>query len=74
MRPTATYPDVLEFLPKAAEHAVGRGGAALAKARVVLDVFSDALSAAHDYDELTSRGLAPGAAAQRVFADHFGSR
>jgi len=74
MRPTATYPDVLEFLPKAAEHTVGRGGAALAKLRIVLDAMADGLSAAHDYQELTSRGLAPGAAAQRVFADHFGSR
>ncbi len=74
MRPTTTYPDVLEFLPKAAEQAAGRGGAALAKVRIVLGAIGDGLSAAHDYQELTARGMAPDSAAQRVFADHFESR
>ena len=44
MRPTTTYPDVLEFLPKAAEQAAGRGGAALAKVRIVLGALGDGLS------------------------------
>ena len=74
MRPTTTYPDVLEFLPKAAEQAAGRGGTLLAKVRLVLDVMGDGFSAAQEYRELTARGMAPDAAAQRVFADHFESR
>ncbi|HJZ42143.1 MAG TPA: hypothetical protein VJ233_00340 [Hyphomicrobiaceae bacterium] len=74
MRPTTTYPDTLHFLPEAAGTDAGRGAALRAGIRTVLGAFRDGLSAAHDYKRLTARGVAPDAAASRVFAAHFEAR
>lgn len=74
MRPTTTYPDTLHFLAEAAGNDTRRGTALLATIRTVLDALHDGLSAAHDYKKLTARGVAPDAAASRVFADHFEAR
>ncbi len=74
MRPTTTYPDTLHFLPEAAGNDTARGAALLGAIRTVLGALRDGLSAAHDYRKLTARGVAPDAAASRVFADHFEAR
>jgi hypothetical protein len=73
MRPTSTYPAALDFLPAEAG-TQARQRTLLAAARVVLKAMSDGLAAAHDYERLRARGLAPDAAVQRVFADHFETR
>jgi hypothetical protein len=74
MRPTTTYPDTLHFLPEAVGNDTGRGAALFAAVKTVLGALRDGLSAAHDYRNLTGRGVAPDAAASRVFADHFEAR
>jgi hypothetical protein len=73
MRPTSTYPAAVAFLPEAARpdqapHTL------LATLWAMLLAVRDGLSAAHDYQQLTARGMEPGAAARRVFADHFEAR
>jgi hypothetical protein len=70
MRPTSTYPAALDFLPEAAGREARRR-TLLATAKVVLKAMSEGLAAAHDYERLRARGLAPDAAMQRVFADHY---
>jgi hypothetical protein len=72
MNTTATYDRALDMLSRA--RAQEAGAALVAGARIVLSAIGDGLSAAHDYRRLTSSGLAPDAAAQRVFADHFRAR
>jgi hypothetical protein len=73
MRPTSTYPAALDFLP-GATGTEARPRTLPATARIVLKAVSEGLAAAHDYERLRARGLAPDAAVQRVFADHFESR
>jgi len=73
MRPTSTYPSALDFLTETGGHDTG-WRTFLAAAGTVLQAVGDGLSAAHDYEVLTARGLAPDAAARRVFADHFETR
>jgi len=73
MRPTSTYPSALDFLPEAAGNGVGRR-TLLATAKIVLEALGDGLVAAHDYERLRTRGLAPEEASRRVLADHFKSR
>jgi hypothetical protein len=73
MRPTSTYPEALAFAPETAGADAERR-TLLDLARAVLLAMTDGLSAAHDYEVLTARGLAPDAAARRVFADHFETR
>ena len=72
MNTTATYDRALDLLSRA--RAQEAGAALVAGAKIVLSAISDGLSAAHHYRRLTSSGLAPDAAAQRVFADHFQAR
>jgi DNA-binding MurR/RpiR family transcriptional regulator len=72
MNTTATYDRALDLLSRA--RAQEAGAAFVAGARIVFAAIGDGLSAAHDYRRLTSSGLAPDAAAQRVFADHFRTR
>ena len=74
MRPTINHPSILAFLPQAEASVTGRGAGVLGTLRIVLDAMRVGLSAAHDYRALTGRGLAPDAAAERVFADHFAAR
>jgi hypothetical protein len=74
MRPTTTYPDTLHFLPEAAGNEAKRGATIFAAVKTVLAALRDGLSAAHEYRKLTGRGVAPDAAASRVFADHFEAR
>ena len=72
MSTTATYDRALDLMSKA--RGEGAGAMLLATAKTVLAAMADGLSAAHDYRRLTSGGLAPDAAARRVFADHFRPR
>jgi hypothetical protein len=73
MRPTSTYPNALHLLPEAAgTESVRRTLLGTLWAMVL--AIGDGLSAAHHYQQLTARGVAPDAAAQRVFADHFQAR
>jgi hypothetical protein len=73
MRPTSTYPAAAAFLPEAAS-ADRAPHTLLATLWAMLLAVRDGLSAAHDYQQLTARGMAPEAAARRVFADHFEAR
>ena len=73
MSTITSYDDALDFLPKA-ERVQTRRPSLLATVKTVLQAMSEGLSAARDYQELTGRGVAPGEAARRIFADHFETR
>jgi hypothetical protein len=72
MTTIASFDRTLGLLAKARTNEIG--ATLLAAAKTVVGAISDGLSAAHDYRALTSRGMAPDEAAQRIFADHFQAR
>jgi len=41
---------------------------------MVLETLGDGLAAAHDYERLRARGMAPADATRRILADHFAAR
>jgi len=72
MSTISNFDDALDFMPSAKPKSPRR--TLFATLRIVVEAMREGFRAAHQYQELTARGVNHAEAANRVFGEHFTAR